>query len=64
MRVRSGSRKLSASAVAVLVLLGTVAVVLASFALAGFPYRGQEPTQLIWAEVIFLVLLLAIPLFR
>jgi len=49
---------------AVFIFLGGMALILASFALAGFPFRGQVPPQLIWVEVALLVLLLGIPLFR
>jgi len=65
MRTKRGGKpgwKVTGSAV--LVLFASLAVVLASFALGGFPFRSQVPAQLVWAEVALLALLLGIPLFR
>jgi hypothetical protein len=41
-----------------------MALVLASFALAGFPFKTEIPALVIWGECAFLLLLLALPLFR
>lgn len=47
-----------------LVLMGSLAVVLASFAVAGFPFPSALSTQLIWVEAALLLLLLGVPLLR
>lgn len=61
MRMRPGWK---VSLAVISLLLGSLAVVLASFLWAGFPLSSQPPTHLIWAEVGLVVLLLLLPLFR
>ncbi len=46
------------------VFLGGLLVVLASFALTGFPFIMAPIQNLVWIELVFLVALLGIPLFR
>lgn len=50
--------------VVLLVLLGGMAIVFASFALGGFPYPNDPACEVAWLELAFLVILLGIPLFR
>ncbi|HHU61356.1 MAG TPA: hypothetical protein GXZ55_05290 [Natronincola sp.] len=47
-----------------LVFLGGLFLVLLSFIVGGFPYKGEPISQLIWIELILLMILLALPLFR
>lgn len=47
-----------------LVFLGGLAVVFVSFAIAGFPFPSDPIPQIIWIELVFLLILLGIPLFR
>ena len=47
-----------------LVCFGGLAAVLISFALTGFPFPSEPVTHLIWVELVFLLVLLGIPLFR
>ena len=48
----------------VLVFLGGMAIILASFALNGFPFPGDPTPQVAWIELVVLLILLGIPLFR
>ena len=61
MRIKPGWKALAG---AVLALGGSMALVVASFALAGFPFKTEIPALVIWGECAFLLLLLALPLFR
>ena len=47
-----------------LVCLGGLAIVFTSFALTGFPFPSESIPQLILVELVFLLVLLGIPLFR
>lgn len=47
-----------------LVFFGGLFFVLLSFIVGGFPYKGEPISQLIWIELILLMILLALPLFR
>ncbi|MDI9442274.1 MAG: hypothetical protein GX101_08975 [Firmicutes bacterium] len=47
-----------------LVFVGGMALVLASFAVFGFPFPGASMPQALWVELALLVLLIAFPLFR
>lgn len=47
-----------------LVFFGGLALVFASFALTGFPFPSETIPNLIWVELVLLVVLLGIPLFR
>lgn len=47
-----------------LVFLGGMVTIFASFALGGFPYPAEPVTHLAWVELAFLLILLGIPLFR
>lgn len=47
-----------------LVFFGGLALVFASFALIGFPFPSETIPNLIWVELVLLVVLLGIPLFR
>lgn len=46
------------------VFLGGMLIVLASFVLAGFPFATEPIQNLVWIELVFLIALLGIPLFR
>lgn len=48
----------------VAVFLGGMLIVLASFALTGFPFAIDPIQNLVWIELVFLIALLGIPLFR
>lgn len=48
----------------VLVFLGGMAIIFASFALNGFPFPGDPIPQVAWIELVVLLILLGIPLFR
>ena len=47
-----------------LVFFGGLALVFASFALTDFPFPSETIPNLIWVELVLLVVLLGIPLFR
>lgn len=47
-----------------LVFLGGMAAVFASFAFGGFPFPGGSAAGIVWAELALLAVLLAVPLFR
>lgn len=46
------------------VFLGGMLAVLASFASTGFPFPIDPIQNLVWIELVFLIALLGIPLFR
>lgn len=48
----------------ILVFLGGLFTIFASFAIGGFHFPGEPAPTLVWVELFFLVLLLGIPLFR
>lgn len=47
-----------------LVFLGGLIVIFTSFAVGGFPFPSDPIPQLIWVELVFLIILVGIPLFR
>lgn len=47
-----------------LVFAGGLAALFASFALGGFPFSSDPIPQIVWVELVFLMILLGIPLFR
>lgn len=47
-----------------LVFMGGLFLVFASFAIGGFPYPSEPISQVVWVELVFLIILLGIPLFR
>lgn len=47
----------------ILVFLGGLAIIFASFAFLGFPFPAEPVSQIIWIELVFLLLLLGLPLF-
>lgn len=47
-----------------MVFFGGLFVIFTSFALGGFPFPGDAIPQIVWVELVFLMILLGIPLFR
>lgn len=47
-----------------LVFVGGLTIVLTSFAWGGFPFPSMVSPALIWGEILLLLVLLGIPLFR
>ncbi len=48
----------------VLVFLGGMVAVFASFAVGGFPFVSDTVPQMVWCELALLLVLLVLPLFR
>ncbi len=47
-----------------LVFFGGMAIVFTTFAIGGFPFPVDPIPQIAWIELVFLLVLLGIPLFR
>lgn len=47
-----------------LVFLGGMAIIFASFALGGFPFISEPRPEMAWVELALLLVLLMFPLFR
>lgn len=47
-----------------LVFLGGLFLALFSYIIGGFPFKSEPISQLFWIELVFLLILLGIPLFR
>lgn len=48
----------------ILVFLGGLFLILFSYIMGGFPFKSEPSSQIIWIELVFLLILLGIPLFR
>lgn len=48
----------------VLIFFGGLAVIFASFFIGGFPFPGFPIPNLVWIELLLLLILLGVPLFR